>query len=74
MDFKIFSTPNSLTSRICIRIVRVVEIESYLFLRKRIVVPSPAIHIQLVTIVLNALRRFSLMPSYLPLPSPFTAQ
>jgi hypothetical protein len=40
-----------------------VETESYLFLRKRIVVPLPATHIKLVAIALIALHHFSLLPS-----------
>jgi hypothetical protein len=56
------------------RIARAVETESYIFLGKRIVAPSPATHIKLVSITLIALRHFSLLPSHLPLPSSFTAQ
>jgi hypothetical protein len=62
------------TPRICVRIAQAVETESYLFLGKRIIVPSLATHIKLVTIVLIAFCLFSLLPSHLPLPSPFTAQ
>jgi hypothetical protein len=73
-DFKIFWTSNSLTSHIRVRIVRVVETESYPFLGKWIILLLPATHIKLVTIALIAFHRFSLLPSHLPLPSPFTAQ
>jgi hypothetical protein len=48
--------------------------KSYLFLKKQIVVPSPATHIKLVAIALIAFYRFSLLPSHIPLPSSFTAQ
>jgi hypothetical protein len=72
-DFKIFLNFSSPTLRIRVRIVRVVETESYLFLGKRIITPSPATSIKLGTTVLIASRCFSLFPSHFPLPSPFTA-
>jgi hypothetical protein len=68
-----FLTSNSPTLRIRVRIAWVVETESYLFLGKRIVTPSPATHIKSDATVLNTFRRFSLLPSHLSLPSPFTA-
>jgi hypothetical protein len=74
MDFKIFWTSNSPTPRIRVLIARAVEIESCFFLRKWIIVPSPATHIKLVVIALIAFCHFLLLPSHLSLPSPFTAQ
>jgi hypothetical protein len=62
------------TPRIRVWIAWAIETESYLFLGKRIVAQSSAAHINLVTIALIALCRFSLLPSHLPLPSSFTAQ
>jgi hypothetical protein len=73
-NFKIFWTSNSLTPHIRVRIVRAVETENYLFLGKRIIIPLPATHIKLVTIVLIAFRLFSLLPSHLSLSSPFITQ
>jgi hypothetical protein len=69
-DFKFFEPP---TPRIHVRIARVVEIEGYLFLGKRIVAPSPATRIKMGATVLIVSHRFSLLPFHLSLPSPFTA-
>jgi hypothetical protein len=54
-------------------IARVVEMEGYLFLGKRIIAASPATRIKMGTTVLIASHRFSLLPFHLPLPSPFIA-
>jgi hypothetical protein len=61
------------TPRIRVQIARVVETKGYLFLGKRNVAPSPATHIKLSATVLIVFHHFLLLPSYLPLPSPFTA-
>jgi hypothetical protein len=52
----------------------VVETKSYIFLRKRNILLSPVSHTKLVAIVLIAFHHFSLLPSHIPLPSPFTDQ
>jgi hypothetical protein len=69
---KSFELPNFLTPRIRVRIAWVVEIEGHLFLGKQITDLSPVTHIKLGVTVLIVFYRFSLLPSYLSLPSPFT--
>jgi hypothetical protein len=51
----------------------VIETESYLFLGKQIIAPSPASSIKLGATVLIASHHFSLLSSHLPLASPFTS-
>jgi hypothetical protein len=60
------------TSRIRVRIARVVETEGYLFLGKQIIAPSLATRIKMDATVLIVSHHFSLLPFHLPLPSPFT--
>jgi hypothetical protein len=72
VNFKIVWTSNSPTPRIRIRIALAVETKGYLFLGKWIIAPSPATHIKLGAIVLIAFCCFCLLPSHLPLSSPFT--
>jgi hypothetical protein len=70
---KCFELPNFLTPQIRVRIAQAVDTEGHLFIGKQIATLSPATHIKLDATVLISFRCFSLLPSHLLLPSPFTA-